>query len=154
MPQLRALYLPHIGHTMHRELKELALQILDIVSIRPELKISYVGLQSKCYQILEAGHGEADLDVDETHSGENTGDGLSNFDGDGDADHIGPSDDDEDSIPGFPSSDTDLISSDNNSWSDDGTEPDEYASRVRFRLQEILFYDDKISIFKARHGVL
>ncbi|KAJ5815390.1 hypothetical protein N7474_007167 [Penicillium riverlandense] len=145
MPQLKEL-----GMAMHyRD------WILDIVSIRPELKISYVGLQSKCYQILEAGPGEADQDVDETHSGENTGDGLSNFDGDGDADHIGPSDDDEDSIPGFPSSDTDLIPSDNNSWSDDGSEPDdEHASRVRFRLQEILFYDDKISIFKARHGVL
>ena len=115
MPQLRALYLPHIGHTMHRELKELALQILDIVSIRPELKISYVGLQSKCYQILEASHGDPDVDVDETQSGENTGDGLSNFDGDGDADHIGPSDDDEQSVSRLPSSDTDLISSDNNS---------------------------------------
>ncbi|KAJ6188975.1 hypothetical protein N7519_003883 [Penicillium mononematosum] len=48
--------------------------------------------------------------------------------------------------------DTDLLSSD----PDYDTEPDEEqgASRVRYRLQEILFYDEKVSIFKARHGVL
>jgi hypothetical protein len=27
-------------------------------------------------------------------------------------------------------------------------------SKVRLRLREILFYDDKVSIFKARHGKL
>jgi hypothetical protein len=36
--------LVHIHHTVHRDLKELALQVLDIVSIRPDLKIAYIGL--------------------------------------------------------------------------------------------------------------
>ena len=49
--------------------------------------------------------------------------------------------------------DSDRLSSD---LSDgyDTEQDDEGVSRMRFRLQEILFYDDKISIFKARHGVI
>lgn len=148
MPQLRALYLLHISHSLHRDLKEVALQVLDIVSIRPELRITYIGLETKCYRILEASSNGHDPDFDQPN-GHSTASGYNSsaFDGD-------PMDDtdEDDEAPDPPDQDPDLLSSD---LSDDyDTEPEDNASRVRFRLQEILFYDDKISIFKARHGVL
>lgn len=152
MPQLRALYLPHISHSVHRDLRELALQILDIVSIRPELKITYIGLQTKCYQILEAHSNGSDSEFDETQAVgqalQNGDDGLSAFE----EDPLELSEEDDGPLEAL-SHDSDPLSSD---LSDDSeTEPDENSTlRVHFRLQEILFYDDKISIFKARHGVI
>lgn len=147
MPQLRALYLPHISHSVHTDRKELALQVLDIVSIRPDLKITYIGLESKCYQILEGSpkdNNNTDYDDPNAHanSPSNNGDDLSAFDDDPLDD--GGSQDDE--------HDTTGLSSDSSDESDSEAEGD--SSRARFRVQEILFYDDKISIFKARHGVL
>jgi hypothetical protein len=147
MPQLRALYLLNISHSLHRDLKELALQVLDIVSIRPELKITYIGLETKCYQILEAASNGTD-EFDDTqandHSTMNGDDSV--FDAAALTDE-----DDEDADAGEP--DPDLLSSDL-SEDDYDAELEESMFRVRFTLQEILFYDDKISIFKARHGVI
>jgi hypothetical protein len=154
MPQLRALYLPQIHHTVHRDLKELALQVLDIVSIRPELKIAYIGLYIKCYQILEARHDDNPEDFDDnpttdhspTHS-DDEDEGWVNPNHESD-ENSGESDDDD-----LGAADTDLLSSDRDYYD---SEPDEEqgASRIRYRLQEILFYDEKVAIFKARHGVL
>lgn len=147
MPQLRALYLPRISHSVHRDLKELALQVLDIVSIRPDLKITYIGLQSKCYQILEKNGPNTSTDLDGTQSMDSNfrsgNDGLAAFDDE----TMDTSDDDQD-IP-----DNHELLSDFSDESESELEEDS-ASRVHFKLQEILFYDDKISIFKARHGVI
>lgn len=149
MSQLRALYLPHISHSIQVDLKELALQVLDIVSIRPELKMTYVGLQTKCYQILEGGRDGKDSYFDEQTTNDViiTGeDNLSDFEG------MSVSDEDQ-GLPSYEEAGQDLLSDLDDDDYDD--EPDDgSAERVQFRLQEILFYDDKISIFKARHGVL
>ncbi|CAG7920667.1 unnamed protein product [Penicillium olsonii] len=152
MPQLRALYLPHIHHTVHRDLKELALQVLDIVSIRPDLKIAYIGLQTKCYQILEARSDDNPLDFDDNPT----------------ADQSPPHSDDEEEgwVSPQQNQDTDDSEDDDGGTAGDNlnsSDPDDYdseadeeqsASRIRYRLQQILFYDEKVSIFKARHGVL
>lgn len=154
MPQLRALYLPRIHHTVQRDLKELALQVLDIVSIRPDLKIAYIGLHVKCYQILEARHDDNPLDFDDhptiDHSPAHSEDEDEGWADPNHASNEG-SDDSDENGPGAV--DTDLLSSDPDDYD---TEPEEEqgASRIRYRLQEILFYDEKVSIFKARHGVL
>ena len=76
VPHLRALHIPHIAHPVHRDSKELALQILDIVTIRPDVGISYVGMQNKCYEILEGKRGDkVEFDeADDSHS-EGLGDG-------------------------------------------------------------------------------
>ncbi|KAJ5139163.1 uncharacterized protein N7515_004011 [Penicillium bovifimosum] len=153
MRQLHALYLPQIHHTIHRDFKELALQILDIVSIRPELKIAYIGLHVKCYQILEARHDDNPGDFDDNP----TTDYFPALSDDEDEGWANPSNEsDEDSGEGDDdqgTADTDLLSSDRDDYD---SEPDEEqgASRIRYRLQEILFYDEKVAIFKARHGVL
>lgn len=144
MPQLRALYLPHISHSTRTDRKEFALQVLDIVSIRPDLKITYVGVETKCYQILEGSHKD-NTDFDDTND-------TANSSGDGDdfyafEDH--PFDDGD-----VQPDDDDTTGLSDDSSDDYDTDADENKSRARFRIQEILFYDDKISIFKARHGAL
>lgn len=152
MPQLTALYFPRICRSIHRDTKELALQVLDIVSIRPELKITYVGLETKCYQILEAGPVTSDSDFDENnlHSEppSSGGDDLA----DSDDDPLDTTDDDAGSTDAVQNAD--LLSNDSSTGSDDYDTEADYASRMRLRIQEILFYDDKVSIFKMRHGVL
>ena len=151
MPQLRALHIPHITNPIHRDPKELALQILDIITIRTEVGISYIGMINKCYEILEGKRGAKDDfdDADDSHS-----EGFVPG-----SDDWAPSDtDDDDSDDGGAGS---AIESNSELSSDDHSSSDGYdsdlessKSRVAFRLREILFYDDKISIFKARHGVL
>lgn len=147
MPRLYALYLTHIRNNVHRDLKELALQVLDIVSIRPDLRITYVGLQGKCYQILEEPANGSAPDFDEMHGADHHS--TADQDSDLEDEIVSPMADDESSA----ANDADRLSSD---LSDgyDTEQDDEGVSRVRFRLREILFYDDKISIFKARHGVI
>ncbi|PYI12766.1 hypothetical protein BO78DRAFT_392565 [Aspergillus sclerotiicarbonarius CBS 121057] len=151
MAQLRSLHVPHIARQVHRDPKELALMILDIVTIRPEVGITYVGVQNKCYEILEAKDGDAGefYDTDDSHSegfvpggeewaGSDTNEDESEDDGAGSA----------------MDSHSDLSSDDRGSSDGEDSDMDCNKSRVSFRLREILFYDDKIAIFKARHGVL
>jgi hypothetical protein len=149
MPQLRALYLPNIGNTVHRDLKELALQVLDIVSIRPDLKIAYLGLHVKCFQILEARHDDNPADFDDNPTVDNSPATTEEDEDPSTIDNPMPDDhsDDEDSF------NADVLSSNPEDYDTDPDE-DQNTSRIHYRLQEILFYDEKVSIFKARHGVL
>ncbi|KAI2965569.1 hypothetical protein CBS147323_5741 [Aspergillus niger] len=151
MPQLRALHIPHIARQVHRDPKELAMMILDIVTIRPEVGINYVGIQNKCYEILEAKDGDAGefYDTDDSHSegfvpgGEEWAGSETNED-----------ESDDDGGVSAMDSHSDLSSDDRTSSDGEESEMDYNKTRVSFRLREILFYDDKIAIFKARHGVL
>ncbi|KAH0843748.1 F-box domain protein [Fonsecaea pedrosoi] len=171
---LRSLHIPHIAEhvngTVHS--REAALQVLDIVALRPELELCYLGIQSQCFEILEyasprkgsssgmsslghpgddmgpdgdmmATHGNAaptphDHDSHDEEAGENGEGGAANDD-----------------------SDFDAISDDGNGLTDDEDGSDDGGegggpggAKPTWRLREILFYDDKISIFKARHGRL
>lgn len=150
IPQLRALHIPHIIRPVHIDLKELAMQVLDIVTLRPEINISYVGMQTKCYEILEGKGNEYDTETDDVHSegfvpGAETWAGSDTNDEDSDDDDEGMTVD----------SQSDLSEDDRHSLGDDdASDYDNGRPRVSFRLREILFYDDKIAIFKARHGVL
>jgi nucleosome binding factor SPN SPT16 subunit len=151
--QLRALHIPHIisPSQTQLELKELALQVLDIVTLRPEINLSYIGIRDKCYEILEGKGGEYDsASTDDTHN-EGFVPGAENWTG-SDTNDDDSNEDDEESRIEYQSdmSEDNLRSLDD----DDGSDYDYGRSRVSFRLREILFYDDKIAIFKARHGVL
>lgn len=126
------------------------MQVLDIVALRPEISISYVGMQTKCYEILEGKGNEYDTETDDVHSegfvpGAETWAGSDTNDEDSDDDDEGMTVD----------SQSDLSEDDRHSLEDDdASDYDNGRPRVSFRLREILFYDDKIAIFKARHGVL
>ncbi|PYH92518.1 F-box domain protein [Aspergillus ellipticus CBS 707.79] len=151
MPHLRALHIPHIARPVHRDPKELAMLILDIVTIRPEVGITYVGIQNKCYEILEAKDGDPGefYDTDDSHSegfvpgGEEWGGSDTNED-----------ESEDDGGASAVDSHSELSSDDRASSDGEDSDAECNKARVSFRLREILFYDDKIAVFKARHGVL
>ena len=163
------------------EPKELALQLVDIITLRPEIQLCYVGIVNKCFEILEApvigGPGGADhmgsnshnhhhhhagavsvTDGDEEEEEEEDGDGNhSEADETEDEDEGEEEDDDADINPDAA---TDEEEDDIHEGSEDG-ESDADSSFLEFenshsvlRLREILFYDDKVAIFKARHARL
>ncbi|RAH67163.1 uncharacterized protein BO66DRAFT_422304 [Aspergillus aculeatinus CBS 121060] len=153
MPQLRALHIPHIARHVHRDPKELAMLILDVVTIRPEIGLTYVGVQDKCYEILEGKDGEAGgeyYDTDDSHS-EGFVPGGEDWPGSETNDE---EESDEDGGASAIHTLSDSSSDDRGSSDGEDSEVDFNRSRVSFRLREILFYDDKIAIYKARHGVL
>lgn len=166
MPQLRSLYILQIQDHISGAFapKDMALQLVDIITLRPEVQLCYVGIKNKCFEILECSpnqggsdqfgsNGSAhqggaisviDLDEDNENGSNNNSDTDDTEDDDGDAvtNASGPTDDELDF--------TEV--SDVESDADDFEEPHHSQSGPRLRLREILFYDDKVAIFKARHG--
>ena len=141
-----------LGRKKHREL---ALQILDIVTLRPEIQLCYIGIEHKCFEILEVPinggidreisrdspwYSDSESDNANDHTDDHDSESNSGDDDDGDEDD----DDDSHTNPHV------ILELD-----EDTDEDSEYrhgnGSRFVFRLREILFYDDKISVFKARH---
>ncbi|KAI1345212.1 hypothetical protein F5Y15DRAFT_365234 [Xylariaceae sp. FL0016] len=153
--QLRSLHIPHIFETgSETEPKELALQIVDIITIRPEIQLCYIGLKNKCFEILES------RPNDHTHGQEVNGqphgmvdDTEDEEDGASDGDEGTEDDDGNDDMIG---GDDDLteVSDEAESEADSFQEGLDEAGPSYLWLREILFYDDKVAIFKARHGKL
>ena len=166
---LRSLYIPYVSNHLHPDPRELALQIVDIIALRPEVDICYIGISTKCFEVLENKH------LDERHSAHDASTNVANAgpggveaydhaDSDDEDDEDDEDEDEEDAIQVATPATT---SNPDDAWSDavsdvqddldedgdsDGTEED--TRKPRLRLREILFYDDKVSIFKARHGRL
>ena len=161
-------------HGSNLDSQELALQVLDIVSLRPELELCYLGIQTKCFEILEYAGNEKFSNNNnggfhDASSGPISPAGSSlSTESEGDSDdntpaphhhhhhhhnhhhhihHHTPADDDVD--------DDDDDDEEPADFSDDDSmdETDRAGKKGKhFKLREILFYDDKVSIFKARHG--
>jgi len=168
IPHLRSLNIPYIADhaTPAFDPKELALQVVDVIVLRPEVELCYMGVSHKCFEILENrphddGHGSAD-----THSSLATGAPGGNFTDDEDGSDADSDDDEEEQEEednGAASAaqiDPDETESEISDHDDDDSDTDSYdgsedgRSKIRLRLREILFYDDKVAIFKARHGRL
>ena len=164
MTQLRSLYIPYmhdngnIDVLMHK--KELALQIVDIVTMRPEIKLCYFGIFTKCYEILEGkwpGTIDGELDAEsaagdeQTHEGEGNNENAEEGGGGGEEDDENSAVDSEEELAAAPESEDESPSS----GEEDSDLESEYGkSKPNLRLREILFYDDKVAIFRARHGRL
>ena len=123
------------------------MQILDIVALRPELEVCYLGIQSKCFEILELPVGSKSYDATTTTTNIP---GSSDFDSD---------EDDEDGVNAsfqqdvHDDTESEISSAGHGDTDDDDLYGGESLKNVKhFKLREILFYDDKVSIFKARHG--
>ena len=172
IPHLRSFYVPHIANHVyehHLDAKELASQVVDLViSLRPEIELCYMGILAKCFEILENRPRDARLpNQDSRTTPAPSGDG-GDWHSDTDSNDT-DDDDDEDEEDGGnnngPSTATTGAADAEDTESDaavhsagDSDDDDSGNGKVkevpRFRLREILFYDDKISIFKARHGRL
>ena len=159
IPHLRALHISNHNYPNTNNQKELALQILDVITVRPEISLAYLGICDKCYEIFECKEGEEDPENTEDDAPPHEPWGESDDDYDDDDDDNDDLDDDgafsdDDNIDGM-SSDNDPSSGEENSSSDgDESGSDRDKSQVMFKLREILFYDDKIGIFKSRRGDL
>lgn len=176
IPHLRSFYVPHIANHVYEhplDAKELASQVVDLViALRPEIELCYMGILAKCFEILENRPRDACLSNQDSRttpaSSGDGGDWHSDTDSN-DTDDDDDDDDDEDDEDGGntngPSTATTGAADAEDTESDaavhsagDSDDEDSGNGKVkevpRFRLREILFYDDKISIFKARHGRL
>lgn len=151
--QLRSLYFPfikspHIGEPI--DSKDLALQIVDIITLCPKINLCYLGITSKCFEILEVRPGCNLNDADDGPTPINNGDN-----GDDENDENDEEDDGGDNVDGDDEDDEEAdTESEPSLTEDEQSDIEEDKSRTRVRLREILFYDDKVSIFKARHGRL
>lgn len=140
------------------EPRELALQLVDIVALRPAIELCYIGIAQKCFEILENLPGKE-------HDGNNAIPNHMTGDEDDDADDDDPDDDDDDGMPDDDDDDdqsqhssadsTEFANSDTEDESDgSGGAKARRSKEVQLSLREILYYDDKVGIFKARHGKL
>lgn len=143
--------------------KELALQLVDVVAIRPEIQLLYIGLSNSCFELVESL--ERDESKYESHSttdlaepGETS---SSSEDTDDDVDEHGSgvdqSTNNQNPAEAQPEASTSNITSGDSAYDVDDSDEDaneREKTNTVLKLREILFYDDKISIFKARHGRL
>lgn len=149
--------------------KELALQIVDIVTLRPEIELCYMGIMKKCFEILENKRPDYDLRGDANAllpdgvaGGSGAMDMPAGADGSAsdDDDDDDEDDEDDDDLDGGLGGDGDETESDASDETPTDSEDEDSYSTVddrigpKLRLREILFYDDKVAIFKARHGRL
>ncbi|KAM7221613.1 hypothetical protein V8F06_003004 [Rhypophila decipiens] len=186
IPHLHSINIPNIADYVHPnfEPRELAYQMTDIITLRPEIRLCYIGIGAKCFEILESrdtgsrkkGDWNGGLADDATASAEAL---EASFDDDiaelvQDAvedDSATEEDDDEDESDddNTPTSATDPDDShtedeedgsdkDGEEEEDSDDDDDDFVESnkggVKLRLREILFYDDKVAVFKARHGRL
>lgn len=134
---------------------------MDIVTLKSEIELCYMGIGAKCFEILESK--PAQYEYGEYHAdGTSGGAGYAALvEGEITDDDEGDIDDDGDDVveedDGLDDDLDDLGVGGDDEDSDDDEFFDEVHSGKRgnkLKLREILFYDDKVSIFKARHGKL
>ncbi|KAK5140862.1 hypothetical protein LTR04_002820 [Oleoguttula sp. CCFEE 6159] len=168
VPRIRSLYISHLAdhvHGINVDPRELALQVVDIVALRPEVEICYIGIATKCFEILENKRPDYDLRREANSSpipgppGHHHVDMPSSEDEDDDDDPDDDDDDDNGGDGGLGMAGGEETDSDEDDDAQDGSEDEAYENEdhknsPRLRLREILFYDDKVAIFKARHGRL
>ncbi|PMD39951.1 hypothetical protein L207DRAFT_583794 [Hyaloscypha variabilis F] len=169
IPHLRSLNIPFIADhvTPAFDPKELVLQVIDVIVLRPEVELCYMGVSHKCFEILEnrphdEAHGAMDSHPSAVNGGPVTDEEEDEEDEEGsddDDDEQGESDDNGTAI-GAPAGIVDPDETDEDISDHDDSDTDSFdgsedgRSKVRLRPREILFYDDKVAIFKARHGKL
>lgn len=140
--------------------KELALQLVDIVAIRPDIEICYMAFATTCFELLENRNrdGSSCSRFDSSTAPAHAGPGGIY---DSDEDDGNNEEDDDDSTSDAPVDPAPESAEDSESDAETGSTGESDADgsewesrRTIFKLREILFYDDKVSIFKARHGQL
>lgn len=158
---LRALYVPYIvDHPYGGSLKvkDFAMSAIDVVALRPEVELCYLGIKEKCFEILETRNSKRSKDGAGSASA-NGGGGETDDEDDAETHHGHDEDDDdsedEDPASANPATQTQGMDSDIDPITDDDeSDPVSSGTKIKLKLREILFYEDRISIFKARHGRL
>ncbi|KAL8950418.1 MAG: hypothetical protein Q9222_003556 [Ikaeria aurantiellina] len=137
--------------------KDLALQIMDMVALRPEVELCYVAIAWKCFEILQGASRDDDRDsatipVTRGPGSSSSSEGVSD-DEDDDEDADDANDENNTHHPVVEGHDSDSESQDEDL--DSGSEDhDGSQDQPYWKLKDILFFDEKVSIFKARHRKL
>ena len=131
-----------------------------------------MGIANKCFEILENRRSADSWDGRRPSSslGGPSGSGLDEEDGAADSEREDEEDEDEGAVEGEEEDgegevveEVDETESEGDGGSEDSESEDSESvgdrggggrRTARLRLREILFYDDKVAIFKARHGRL
>jgi hypothetical protein len=162
IPHIRSLYIPHIAdhaHGSNIDPRELAYQILDIVHLRPEIELCYMGLSTKCFEILENRAPNYDL----RENGGNAGNAYAGLElGLSDDESETTEEEDEDDVDdgnvGIGGGDeTESEASDDHDHdveSDEESVLQDSQKGPKLRVREILFYEERVEAFRRRHGVL
>lgn len=161
IPHLRSLYIPHIADHPYGgslNIKDFALSAIDVVTLRPEVELCYLGIKDKCFEILETKDSKKSKDGAGVASA-NAGGGETEDDDDAELHHDHDDDDDdsedEDTTPVTPVTQAQGIDSDTDPITDEEEpDPTSNSTNIKLKLREILFYEDRISIFKARRARL
>ena len=141
------------------------MQVVDVIVLRPEVELCYMGVSHKCFEILEnRPHDESHGSAEHHSSLANGGPGGTVTDDEEASDEDGSDEDEEEDeddddngtaiAAQVDPDETESEISDHDDSDSDSYVSDDGNSKVRPRLREILFYDDKVAIFKARHGKL
>lgn len=137
------------------------MQVLDIITLRPEMELCYLAIGQNCFEIVEGRYDKMAHHRTDTGSGTNpsSSDSTPTLSSDEDGDLQDGDDNNGDGAGTVNPGDVNEVESDGSS-----TQPtleglveswiSEVESPLVLRLREILFYDDKVAIFKARHGHL
>lgn len=156
IPHLRSLYIPFLADHVHGsnlDPRELALQIVDIVALRPEVELCYMGIANKCFEILENRRDWDGIARPESHLG------MVGTSSEEDEDEEVEVEEEEEEVEEEVGTESEEEVDDADEDDEDGdvdseSEVDSERHAARLRLREILFYDDKVAVFKARHGRL
>ena len=164
MQCLRSLYVPIVADHVWGSsfsIRDVAMGILNVINLRRECELSYLAVMNKCYEIVEstsrpkrhpwgsddAFHYDSDVDSsseeatphvsdseDMTDDEDNQGAGAGNSHSA--ADHLNRIEDGDETS------------------SDDNSGMPAPKALPKLKMREILFYDEKVSVFKARHAKL
>lgn len=154
---LRSLYIPQlVGNrgSRHPTEKEFILQIVDVVILRREIQLTYVGLGSKCYEIAEVD--QSDGVNNRTHNDTSQAVSVDNddhIDGTSDGDET-EEEDDEGNNSSPDGDDESAGGASEDDRSEAGSDAPAKKPPPQLRLREILYYDDRVELFRARHGKL
>ena len=158
IPHLRSFYIPTMSdHPYGNALKirDFALGAIDVVALRPEVQLCYIGIKDKCFEISEKTVKEGPKARSATHTHDHPTSDEETEDGDHHDDDDDDDSEDESAAQPAPNIEPGAMDSDLGSITTEDEGGDEVGKKkTKLKLRDILFYDDKISIFKARHGRL
>ena len=170
---LRSLHVPFIADHVYGSnfsVREVAMGVIDVLNLRKECELAYLGVGNKCFEIVETRvkargrpRGGAPSAGNNAHH-DHLDDDSSDEDVTPHASDSEDASDDDDSVQGggvvaaaattTHSTTADVDDDDLSSSEEEEASSATAGKQVKMRMREILFYDDKISIFKARHGQL
>ena len=161
-PHLRVLYLPYImdpdknGPSLASEFGN---HVIDVATLRPEMKLAYLAIWQNCFEILENNGKLLAINCpvrDDAESG-TIAVGGSDEDAQGSENEAGEdvhdAEEEKDESSTYTTSESCLSSDEYENARFVSRKDKIRAKRLKLKLRQIPF-DDKITIFKARHGKL